>query len=331
MHVSLDRAARHTGGSFEVLCAFDINPNANVVYQLNFGLTVNHKSIENFDCDYLDSFGADTWLLSPPCQPYTLQKGAKQKDTEDPRAKSFLHLLKLFPTLKKPPTRILLENVRGFEMSETRKQLLSTMTPSYNYQEFLLSPTQFGLPNSRMRYFFLAKKKPEDFLDPSRNGSVLCFIPCCKYFDSEGRPLEGIKKIECYLEGDDPNLHSYLVPQRLLQKTSRVMDITKKSDSHSCCFTKAYGQYVEGTGSLLQQNLDIDLDSEDSKGTDIIEKLELRFFTPREIANLHGFPADFTFGSLTKKQQYQLLGNSLNCVVVGNLLQYLLQNQDSKI
>jgi tRNA (cytosine38-C5)-methyltransferase len=54
-------------------------------------------------------------------------------------------------------------------------------------------------------------------------------------------------------------------------------------------------------------------------------KLKLRYFTPREIANLHGFPSTFHFPpSFSLKQCFSLLGNSLNVVVVSELIDYLL-------
>lgn len=67
----------------------------------------------------LAAFSANLWLMSPSCQPYTtlnpLAKGA-----EDPRAKSFIHLMEnVLPELlrmKKQPTHILVENVAGFEV-----------------------------------------------------------------------------------------------------------------------------------------------------------------------------------------------------------------------
>ena len=57
-----------------------------------------------------------------------------------------------------------------------------------------------------------------------------------------------------------------------------------------------------------------------------LEQLHLRYFTPKEVANLHSFPGSFSFPNhVTRKQQYALLGNSLNVAVVAELLMYLLQ------
>jgi tRNA (cytosine38-C5)-methyltransferase len=60
--------------------------------------------------------------------------------------------------------------------------------------------------------------------------------------------------------------------------------------------------------------------------------LGLRFFSPMEIAKLHGFYSDSTIWhhnfefpiQLTRQQRYRLLGNSLNVDLVAILLDRLL-------
>ena len=57
-----------------------------------------------------------------------------------------------------------------------------------------------------------------------------------------------------------------------------------------------------------------------------LEGLQLRYFTPREVANLHSFPDSFSFPThVTRRQQYALLGNSLSVEVVADLLTYMLK------
>lgn len=54
------------------------------------------------------------------------------------------------------PQFFLMENVAGFEISETHELLLEVLAErNYAVQEFLLSPTQFHIPNQRLRYFCL--------------------------------------------------------------------------------------------------------------------------------------------------------------------------------
>lgn len=57
-----------------------------------------------------------------------------------------------------------------------------------------------------------------------------------------------------------------------------------------------------------------------------VHQLKLRYFTPREVANIHCFPAQFNFpANTTKKQCYRLLGNSLNVHVASELLKLLIK------
>lgn len=72
-------AARSEGRKVEVAESFDISELANSVYEHNFGHPTSTKSIEHLSADYIDSLGVDTWLMSPPCQPYTSQ-GLQQDD-----------------------------------------------------------------------------------------------------------------------------------------------------------------------------------------------------------------------------------------------------------
>eukprot|EP00386_Alphamonas_edax_P012676 GDKI01039454.1.p1 GENE.GDKI01039454.1~~GDKI01039454.1.p1 ORF type:complete len:158 (+),score=40.44 GDKI01039454.1:173-646(+) len=50
----------------------------------------------------------------------------------------------------------------------------------------------------------------------------------------------------------------------------------------------------------------------------------VRHLTPREILNIHGFPAAFSFPpSLSNKQCWQLIGNSISVDVISELLLWL--------
>mmetsp|Transcript_29066 Transcript_29066/g.46615 ORF Transcript_29066/g.46615 Transcript_29066/m.46615 type:complete len:250 (-) Transcript_29066:34-783(-) len=51
----------------------------------------------------------------------------------------------------------------------------------------------------------------------------------------------------------------------------------------------------------------------------------LRYFTEREVANIHSFPPEFSFPAhITRGQRYALLGNSLSVACVAPLIDYLL-------
>lgn len=49
---------------------------------------------------------------------------------------------------------------------------------------------------------------------------------------------------------DEPN---YLLPDKVLSRFALILDIVDATSTNTCCFTKGYGHYVEGTGSVLLQ------------------------------------------------------------------------------
>ncbi|KAJ6330040.1 hypothetical protein OIU76_008800 [Salix suchowensis] len=160
------------GINAKVVEAFDINDKANDVYEHNFGHRPYQGNIETLTAADLDNYGAHTWLLSPPCQPYTRQ--GLQKQSGDARAVSFLKILELIPHTKQPPNMLFVENVVGFETSDTRAKMIEILASSeYITQEFILSPLQFGVPYSRPRYFCLAKRKPLSFQHGVCNNKLL--------------------------------------------------------------------------------------------------------------------------------------------------------------
>ena len=102
-------ALKHSCESVEVVAAYDINPIANKVYQLNHNIKPHHKSIEKLSAKELQSFNADVWLMSPPCQPHTRNNTSEKRDVLDPRSNAFLHLLEMLLALSNPPTYLALE------------------------------------------------------------------------------------------------------------------------------------------------------------------------------------------------------------------------------
>ncbi|XP_025942927.1 tRNA (cytosine(38)-C(5))-methyltransferase isoform X2 [Apteryx rowi] len=360
----MHQALKDSCMSAEVVAAVDVNTLANEIYKHNFPSTpLWAKTIEGITLKEFDRLSFDMILMSPPCQPFT--------------------------RLQKLPKYILLENVKGFESSSARNELLQTLeTCGFKYQEFLLSPTCLGIPNSRLRYFLIAKLHPTPFSFQAL-GEILTRFPDQdlkdlikdkvadklaeasssllskeKNLDSSIGPdcsskknvpkgaflfkLEtaeemerkhsqdndsSIQMLKDFLEEDNEEMSQYLLPPKSLLRYAFLLDIVKPTCRRSTCFTKGYGHYVEGTGSVLQTAVDIQLESvfkciemmpEEEKLMKL-STLKLRYFTPREIANLHGFPPEFGFpDKVTIKQRYRLLGNSLNVHVVAKLISFLL-------
>ncbi|XP_075560949.1 tRNA (cytosine(38)-C(5))-methyltransferase isoform X2 [Pelecanus crispus] len=338
----MHQALKESCTSAEVVAAVDVNTLANEVYKHNFPSTpLWAKTIEGITLKEFDGLSFDMILMSPPCQPFT------------------------------------------------RNELLQTLeTCGFKYQEFLLSPTCLGIPNSRLRYFLIAKlhQEPFSFQAP---GQILTRFPdedledLCKdkltdkvgeassFSSSEEKNLDpnigpdcsrkkslpkgaflfkletveeikrkhgqdndsSIQMLKDFLEEENKEMSQYFLPPKSLLRYAFLLDIVNPTCRRSTCFTKGYGHYVEGTGSVLQTAVDVQLESVFKRIEELPEEeklmklstLKLRYFTPREIANLHGFPPEFGFpDKVTIKQCYRLLGNSLNVNVVAKLISILL-------
>nr|SVE79635.1 EOG090X0A4V [Daphnia magna] len=311
----------------KVVFSVDINTSANEVYRHNFKQTNQQsRNIESLSANEINKLNPNVIMMSPPCQPFT-RVGLKL-DVEDSRCSSFLHLLDVLPHLE-TVSFVLMENVVGFETSEMRNAFTKALKScGFYFREFLLSPVSLQIPNSRNRYYLIAKKftnfafgTETDIMTAFPSNSCDITIPV------------GQKTLEPYLEKNfaDEELARYLLPAKTLMKYWRILDVRQRSDISSCCFTKAYTHYAEGTGSVLQHDSNESFqekfaDFEKDGNVAHLEPLQLRYFTPREIANLMGFPAHFSFPENTSlRTRYRLLGNSLNVLVVSSLLKILLK------
>ncbi|XP_011362665.1 tRNA (cytosine(38)-C(5))-methyltransferase isoform X1 [Pteropus medius] len=374
----MHQALRESCIPAQVVAAVDVNNIANEVYNYNFPHTqLLAKTIEGITLEEFERLSFDMILMSPPCQPFT--RIGLQGDVTDPRTNSFIYILDILPRLQKLPKFILLENVKGFEISSTRDLLIQTIEScGFQYQEFLLSPTSLGIPNSRLRYFLVAKlqSEPLPFQAP---GQVLMEFPKieCEHTQKravdaentiEGKKIEpnvsfdsskqcsgkeailfkletageierkhqqdsdlSVQMLKDFLE-DDADTSQYFLPPKPLLRYALLLDIVKPTCRRSMCFTKGYGRYIEGTGSVLQTAEDVQIENIYKSLTSLSQEekikkllmLKLRYFTPKEIANLHGFPPEFGFPeTVTMKQRYRLLGNSLNVHIVAKLIKIL--------
>ena len=135
---------------------------------------------------------------------------------------------------------LILENVFGFEKSEARDLVISTLTEAgFSLHEFLVCPRQLGIPNSRLRYYLLAKK--EKVWSFSTSSEIMKDFSHLKEnltsFGLDTKP----KSLETYLSQDSENC--YLVPDKVLSKHAKVLDIIRPDSDLSCCFTSGYFRF----------------------------------------------------------------------------------------
>lgn len=128
---------------------------------------------------------------------------------------------------------------------------------------YMLSPTDFGIPNERLRYYCLAKRKPLAFKSfgesdtANADSQVLTRIPGSKIYKQQ------IKTIGEYLEkaGNSTDIDwkhetdEYKLPSKFYKTFGYRFDMVTSDMNHSTCFTKGYGKNFKGSGPiLLRQN-----------------------------------------------------------------------------
>lgn len=334
-----DAIKKHSSSSsvlFKSCHAFEISNHANEVYRYNFDqnesiskeFTVQTKLVEQLKPKDLDG-KADLWTMSPPCQPFTSTRLAKQLDSDDKRCNGLKGIISILNNIQKKPKWILLENVKGFIGSKMLQEWYHCLeTNGYSWQEYVLCPTQLGIPNCRKRYYMICERS--------------------KRFPSEKRSLDDISLSSLSLllspEGKRNCIQDYIMKQESTDTWQSVilqdsiferewvtdLGIVTPRDTITHCFTAAYARQLhKATGSvLLMDGHDQNLSEIDRSNMQQYKK-RIRRFLPCELLRLFGFPDYFKFPkNMSLEQQYKLIGNSVNVNVVAYVAGILLFHTD---
>jgi len=212
-------------GLGEVVAAYDISPAACATYALNHGEAPIPRELATLPLPSLIAHRADTWVMSPPCQPFC--RMGNHHGLEDKRSRAFLRLMELFD--EAPPQHLVLENVLGFQGSDAHDLLLSHLARhGLHYREYQLCPTAFGIPNRRERFYLVASHRPLPALDP---------------------PSVAPGTLEVFLdEAPDPRLY---LDAETLSRHASGLDFVIAPDRNSTCFIGGYGQRYVGSGSFI--------------------------------------------------------------------------------
>ncbi len=263
-----------------IACAVDINQLANQVYKANFSSPTLVQDVTSLTDKQFTEFEADVWWMSPPCQPFT-RRGLRL-DLEDPRAQALLRLLDAIEAVR--PSEIVLENVIGFEGSQTSHRLMATLEKcGYLVDTAELCSSQFGLPNLRPRFFLVASLLGQPMLNQQIESE-----PNLDQKATIGEFLDS----EIDLQRWSSELH---VDASHIEAYRRAINVVTPSDSNSRCFTSAYGRSLVRSGSYLQT------------------ENGFRRFSPSEQCRLLGFPQSFVLPEqLSIHQLWKLLGNTVS-------------------
>lgn len=217
---------RHAlAGRGEVVAAYDISPHANAAYALNHGHRPHPKELASLSAVTLLGHGADTWVLSPPCQPFC--RMGNRQGLEDRRSRAFLRLLEILED--QAPERLVLENVLGFQGSEAHDRLRGSLErQGLHVAHTIFCPTALGIPNQRPRFYLVASRRPLKPLEAPHHPPG----PLAPYLDAV----------------EDPDLY---LSEAMRVKHGPGLDLVTPEDRRSTCFIGGYGQRFVGSGSFL--------------------------------------------------------------------------------
>jgi tRNA (cytosine38-C5)-methyltransferase len=135
----------------------------------------------------------------------------------------------------------------------------------YFIRELVVNPLQLGIPNSRLRYYMLARTsapfepKADEEEEEEEEKKVWRCIPNEPHM--EAFKEEDGREIREYLDSalTDDEEEEYSVPDKILGKWGRLFDIVLPSSKRTCCFTRGYTHLVERSGSILQVEEELDV------------------------------------------------------------------------
>ena len=154
---------------YSIVGGIDFNEPATKTFQRNFPdakvlccdlLTMSDAMIK----DTFDMGRIDVIIGGPPCQGFSTANRYKTEG-EDPRNKLFFEFVKFVDIAK--PKAVVIENVRGIITSNNgyaRKRIYEIFEErGYSVSHKILNAMDYGVPQRRLRNFFVMKKNGEPF------------------------------------------------------------------------------------------------------------------------------------------------------------------------
>jgi DNA (cytosine-5)-methyltransferase 1 len=312
---------KHAG--FEIVGAIDFNEDAIETHKFNFSnsICINEdiSKIDNKKIVELFGENIDVIIGGPPCQGFS-NANKWQKLEDDPRNKLFFEFMRVVKLIK--PKAVLIENVPGIlsKNSGFAKEKITEILKNegYNVSVKTLLASDYGVPQSRRRAFFVAmlgsRRFEFDLLEKKALTTVkeaigdLYSIEKTQQKKYISKPKTWLQK---YLRGNSHKIenHEIKYPKEIVikrlkhipqggnwkQVPEELWD-TKRDNRHS----SAYRRLAENSPSITI----------DTGHMNYFHPLFNRTPTVRESARLQSFPDNFIFKGLITSQLRQV-GNAV--------------------
>jgi DNA (cytosine-5)-methyltransferase 1 len=310
------------GNRIKFVWGNDIDRYCAKTYQSNFGDDLDTRDINQIiEMKNISEIPEHDILLGGfPCQPFSIA-GAKEGFQDKTRGTLFFAIARILDERK--PLAFLLENVKYFknhDQGRTWKTIKEVLENDLNYRVFAetLNASNFGLPQNRERFYIVGfKDKTLEFTFPKGKcerpllASFLEKNVDSKYYLSQ-EYLNGLKR---HRERHESMGHGFgyvvLDPQKDIANTLVVGGMGKERN-------------------LIKDVLLLDAWKPGDKDIRKRNSEGIRKLTPREFANLQGFPQDYVI-PISNVQAYKQFANSVPVPVVKAIAEQMLKTLDGQI
>lgn len=301
---------------FEIELAIDLWEDAILTYNHNHKNKVGKLlDIHDLTDQELEKFKGkiDGIIGGPPCQGYST---VGTRDINDPRNHLYIEYCRVVEKVQ--PEFFLIENVRGLLTLGNgmfKKDIVKRFSKlGYNVKFKLLNAADYGIPQNRLRVFFVGLKNNKDY----------------KFPEKEAKLVTTKEAIE-----DLPSLESDRI--KLLEPSSDYQKFMRKNNRENTILNHDITNHTEQTINVISKVPDggniKDLPEEywnirkynkafqrmdSKKPSNTIDTGHRNYFhykynripTVRESARIQSFPDDFEFLG-TKTSQYKQVGNAI--------------------
>ena len=283
-------------------CTFasEIDEKARVTYLANFkeANRLNNQGLFNKDItevDIAEVGGFDILCGGFPCQPFSIAGYRQGFQDEAGRGNLFFDIINILKDKK--PKVILLENVKNLKSHDkgnTIKVIYEQLSAlGYKVTDEVLNTMEHGnLPQNRERIYivgFLCEKAFAKFKFPNRI------------------PLN--KSIKDCLEKEVDRKYYYTENSLIYKELKK--DVINKNTAYQW-----RRKYVRENKNKVCPTLTANMGMGGHNVPIILDDKGIRKLTPRECANLQGFPAKYRFPQIADSHLYKQLGNTVSIPVV---------------
>lgn len=323
------RLAGETNG-MECVFSSEIDKYSNEVYKNNFG---DYPSGDITKIESSDIPDFDVLFAGFPCQPFSYS-GQLQGFEDETRGTLFFDIIRILK--EKQPEMFLLENVKGLKSHDNGNTLSVILEHldklGYNVHWKILNSMDFGIPQSRDRWYCVGFKKEVDFEFPKPTNEKITIRSIIDPLENDNPSL----KLSDF-ELSRINYHFSVCPVDATEQLRVQHDNSKYAPN-----TKK-GKH--GVFSYLKPDNSLRFHVGDTAKTQIQEAYycNLDSFTPsiiaarapklwdlgrhlsdRECARLQGFPEEFKLSNSSSQAKKQL-GNSVTVPVISKIVQNMLE------